>query len=521
MSEQSSTGWKPLVPGGTDRLQAHAAMNERVMTMSSAVINVHLERPIGVISKHIYGHFAEHLGRCIEEGIWVGEESSIPNEAGVRKDMVAALRAIRAPIVRWPGGCFADAYDWRDGIGPRDQRPRRLNVWWDKEEDNHFGTDEFVQFCRMIGAQPYICGNVGSGSPREMMQWLEYCNYAGNTTLAQERAANGSAEPYRIKYWGIGNENYGCGGAYDAAAYAREYRRYASYLRRMDPTVELIACGHSHEWNLEFLENIGRLDTLDHLSLHHYYGSGPARGFSTDEYYGLFPKALELEGRIVRDAELLDFFERGAGRIKLAIDEWGVWHPEANPSSDHYQENTLRDAVCAAVLFDVFNRHCNVISMTNIAQIVNVLQCLIQTAAEKMWLTPTYHVYNMYQPHMNARAVEAEVECSTLDLTHDGKPYSLPTLSASASVGQDKESVCVTFSNVHLRNEMEVTVRFRGVERLGSGRVRVLTARKADAVNGPDAPDAVAPQRGKLRRRGNTVVCTIPPHSMAALMVKL
>lgn len=477
--------------------------------MSTATVSVRLDEPLGHISRHIYGHFAEHLGRCIDEGLWVGEGSSIPNDGGLRLDVLAALRNVQAPIIRWPGGCFADAYDWRDGIGPREHRPRRINVWWDKEEDNHFGTDEFMRVCQLTGAEPYVCANVGSGTPREMMQWLEYCNYGGTSTLAQERAANGHPAPYGVRYWGIGNENWGCGGQYDPADYANEYRRYAQYLRRLDPDVQFIACGFGHDWNLSFLQNVKQLSLVNHLSLHHYYGGGPARGFSEQQYYELFANALKLEGIIERDAELVDFFARGSGHTRLAIDEWGAWHPEAVVKSGLYQENTLRDAVCAAMLFDVFNRHCAVISMTNIAQTVNVLQCLIQTVGERMWLTPTYHAYDLYRPHMEATALRTEVECGRIS-------DDLPSVSASASRASDG-SVCVTCSNIHLQEACEVRVRVQGEGKPAGATVRLLAAEAADAVNGPEAPEAVRPEAGEARVEGGKVVVELPACSTAAL----
>jgi alpha-L-arabinofuranosidase len=489
--------------------------------MSTATVSVDVSRPLGTIHRNLYGHFIEHLGRCVDEGIWVGEGSAIPNSGGIRTDVTEALKAVGAPIVRWPGGCFADAYDWRDGVGPRAARPVRLNHWWAREEDNQFGTDEFIRFCRMTGAEPYICANVGSGSPREMMQWLEYCNYGGGTTLARERAANGGAAPYEVRYWGIGNENWGCGGALDAAEYAREYRRYAGYLRQVDPTVEFIACGHTHEWNLEFLRQVGQFGITPHLSVHHYYTAGPARGFSEEEYYRLFSAALDFEPRIERDAGLLRFFEPSLGRMRLALDEWGAWHPEARNDNGNYQANTLRDAVCAAMLLDVFNRHCSVISMTNIAQTMNVLQCLIQTAGARMWRTPTYHIYDLYRPHMDATAITAEVECPSVSVMRGDAPHPLPLLSASASARDDAGTVCVTLSNVSLTDEMQVMVNLIGAASVEECSLRVLTAPEADAVNGPDEPDAVAPTAGSFTQHGMSVICVLPAHSTAALTARV
>lgn len=486
--------------------------------MISASLQVALNRPLGQLSRHVFGHFAEHLGRCIEEGIWVGERSPIPHDGGLRCDVVAALKAVQAPMVRWPGGCFADAYDWRDGIGPREERPRRINVWWNQEEDNQFGTDEFLRFCACTGAEPYVCANVGSGTPREMMQWLEYCNYAGDTTLARQRAAYGHPEPYGIKYWGIGNENWGCGGVYDAAEYAREYRRYANYLRQVDPAVEFVACGNNHDWNLEFLQNVKRLGLVQHLSVHHYYKSGPARGFTEEEYYELFPRALELEGMIRRDAELLDFFERGSGRIKLAIDEWGVWHPEAVVGNGLYQENTLRDALSATVMFDAFNRQCRSLSMANIAQTVNVLQCLLQTDGAALWRTPTYWAYNLYRPHMDRTALEVEIDGPSRALPPNPGSRCLPLVSASATAGEQGSAPAVSVTNLHLSEACEVTLGLTGGEVGGRAAGWVLAAPCADAINSATEPDAVLPAPLNLEQQGMEVQLKLPPHSVATVV---
>ena len=480
--------------------------------MQKASVEVRMDEPLGRIDPNIYGHFAEHLGRCIDEGIWVGEDCGIANSDGMRTDVIEALGAIDSPVVRWPGGCFADAYDWRDGIGPRDQRPRRINVWWNKEEDNQFGTDEFVKFCRAVGAEPYICGNVGSGSPREMMYWLEYCNYDGDTTLARERGANGSAEPHRIKYWGIGNENYGCGGAYDAGHYAREYRRFASYLRRIDPDIELISCGHTPEWNLEFMKEVGRIDLVDHHSVHHYYKCGPGTGFSESEYYGLFPQALELEGRIRGLSQLMSHFGRGK-RIGIVVDEWGVWHPEADAGL--YQPNTLRDALSAAVVFDVLNRHADVVTMGNIAQTVNVLQCLIQTDGAKMWKTPTYHAYDLYRAHMGKVSLRTDITCERHEFDWDDRRQSVALLSASGSRSEDGSEVAIALTNVHLTEETEVAVRVRDAGAKG-GTMRLLTSENADDVNCGEEPERVALVENAVSG-GDEVSVKLPAKSVAVI----
>ncbi|NSW58461.1 MAG: alpha-N-arabinofuranosidase [Armatimonadetes bacterium] len=481
--------------------------------MLTATVTVRLDEPLGRINPNVYGHFAEHLGRCIDEGTWVGETSAIPNDRGIRKDVVEALKPLQPPVVRWPGGCFADAYDWRDGIGPRDQRPRRINVWWNREEDNQFGTDEFIRFCRAIGAEPYICGNVGSGNPREMMQWLEYCNYEGTTTLAQERAANGHPAPYKVKYWGIGNENWGCGGHYDADHYAREYRRFASYLRRIDPEIQLISCGFNAEWDLAFFNTLKRIDLVDHHSIHHYYKCGPGTGFSEEQYYGLFPAALVMEGQIRRLAQLLGHFERGR-QIGIAVDEWGVWHPEADVGL--YQPNTLRDALAAALVFDVFHRNAEYVTMANIAQLINVLQCLIQTDGAAMWLTPTYHIYDLYKPHMGNVAVRTDVEVDRHEFTLDNQRQSVALVSASASRNNGSGGVVLSVTNLSLDASAEVTVYLHAGEAT-SGSMRLLTATQPDAVNSADKPDAVRVVDGGAVRCAEEITVELPPMSAATV----
>lgn len=481
--------------------------------MLNAGITVRLDEPLGRIDPNVYGHFAEHLGRCIDEGIWVGETSAIPNESGIRNDVTQALKRLRPPVLRWPGGCFADAYDWRDGIGPRDARPRRINVWWNREEDNQFGTDEFVRFCRAIGAEPYICGNVGSGNPREMMQWLEYCNYEGNTTLAQERAANGHCQPHKVKYWGIGNENWGCGGHYDADHYAREYRRFASYLRRIDPDIQLISCGFNAEWDLEFFNALKRIDLVDQHSIHHYYKCGPGTGFSEEQYYGLFPAALVMEGQIRRLAQLLGHFERGR-RVGIAVDEWGVWHPEADVGL--YQPNTLRDALAAALVFDVFHRNAEYVTMGNIAQLINVLQCLIQTDGAAMWLTPTYHVYDLYRPHMGNIAVRTDVQVDRHELTLDNQRHSVALVSASASRDDESGNVVLSLTNLSLDKRAQITVDLHAGQAT-SGTMRVLTATQPDAVNSAEKPDTVRVLDGGTVTCAEQIKLEMPPMSVATL----
>ncbi len=484
--------------------------------MANTSLNILPDEPIGTINPNIYGHFIEHLGRCVDEGIWVGPDSQIPNEAGIRADVTEALAAIDFPLVRWPGGCFADAYDWRDGIGPAEQRPRRRNIWWGKEEDNQFGTDEFMWFCRMTGAEAYICGNVGSGSPREMMEWVEYCNYDGDTELTRQRAENGHPEPYNVIYWGVGNENYGCGGRMEPEQYACLYRLFECYLRPRGSDMKLIACGLDHDWNHRLLNTLGSADKLDLLSIHHYYSAGHSTDFTEQEYYELMVKALKLEDRVVRDTHLIRYFEGdGPGRVGLAIDEWGAWHPDATEPG-LYQESTLRDALSATILFDVFNRHADSVHMTNIAQTMNVLHCLIQTAEEKMWTTPTYHAYDLYRPHMGGAAVRTALECEMLQLEQSGE--SLPLVSASAS-RKDNE-IFITLTNLHLSDTAEVSISV-GESELAAVAARKLAADAPNATNSAQEPGRVDLSAHDVASDDGTISCDLPPASCVAITAKL
>jgi len=489
-----------------------------------ARLTVRLEDRLGTISPMLYGHFAEHLGRCIDEGFWVGDNCEIPHTRGIRNDTVAALRKLRAPVIRWPGGCFADDYHWRDGIGPRDSRPRRLNLWWHAEEPNQFGTHEFIDLCRRTGAEPYICLNVGSGTPEEAAAWVEYCNCAGNTTRAAERAVHGHPEPFAVRYWGVGNENWGCGGRFYPDDYAREYRRFACYLRgRSSSPIELIACGHTTpDWNRKFLETVGDLRMVDHLSVHRYYNCGHAVEFSDTEYYNLFPRALQVEADILDAAAALAVYNKTGRKIGIIVDEWGVWHPEARGDSGLYQRNTLRDALIAAAVFDVFNRHADKVTMANIAQTINVLQCVAQTEGGTMWLTPTYHAFDLYKDHMGNAALRLDVaDAPTVEArTGDGKAVQQPVLSASASLGADGKSVVLTVQNLHLTAECDCQVRLQG-GKAGKVAARILTAKDVRDHNGPEAPNKVRPKRFELTAKGSMLRATLPPHSLVSARIGL
>lgn len=473
----------------------------------------------------LHGQFAEHLGRCCVDGLWVGPASPIPNRDGLRTDVLEALARLGVPQLRWPGGCFADTYHWRDGIGPRDKRPRTLGESCGLRvvEDNGLGTHEFISLCREIGAEPYLAGNVGSGTPQEMMEWVEYCNGTLDTDLVRRRAANGHQDSMKVRYWGVGNENWGCGGNYDAADYAKEYRRYATFLRQVDPYVELIACGgnQDQEWNLRLLETLrDDLKYLDHVSLHQYYEGGHGTEFTEDEYYAVMRAGDLVEDHLRATDAVISFFTHGRRDVGIAFDEYGIWHPEARSHCGYEAANTQRDAIAAAGILDVFHRWCKRVTMANLAQIVNVLQTLIQTDGDRMWLTPTYHLFVLYKPHRGATALRTEVRC---DGERDApalrflKAGYLEMISASASSSEGRATV--SMSNRRLSDPAEVRISVRG-RSVGAANAVVLTADAANAVNSAEHPEEVALRELPVRRDGNTLHVTLPPCSAATIRIE-
>ncbi len=495
--------------------------------MNKANIRLWPELSGAEINPNIYGHFAEHLGRCVYEGIWVGERSRIPNENGMRLDVLAALKQLRAPVMRWPGGCFADDYHWRDGIGPRSQRPKTVNIWWHQTEPNEFGTDEFMAFCRAVGCEPYLAANVGSGTPDEARAWVEYCNFEGESTLTAQRAANGSPEPYGVKYWGVGNENWGCGGRFSAENYAQEFIRFASYISAMDPRAQRVAAGTGVDlanpilarWNHEFCDAMIHQDLIDHLSIHAYFKRGAGAGFSDSEFVALFGDLLTLERELQQTDRLLGFSYPDK-KVGLIIDEWGVWHPEAVVENGLEQPNTLRDALFAGATLNLFNRYAHRITMANIAQTVNVLQCVALTDGARMVLTPTYHIFDMMRPHMGARLLTQEVDSPQTDVHPVGlhRKYPMPFLSVSASISGKKVFLTVTNQNPH--EAIEATIDLRGAA-IGQVSGRVLTADNPRTQNTFDEPKAVTPKRVKVEAPQGTLTHVFPAHSFTSLSLTL
>ncbi|WP_197526889.1 alpha-N-arabinofuranosidase [Pirellulimonas nuda] len=487
-----------------------------------AVGEIHGDQDGGKISRHLYGHFAEHLGRCIYDGIWVGEDSAVPNTHGYRTDIVEALKAIDIPNLRWPGGCFADDYHWRDGIGPLDQRPKRVNLHWGKVIDtNAFGTHEFLDLCELLGADPYIAGNVGSGTPEEMRDWIEYMTFDGDSQLANLRRANGREKPWKVKYFGIGNENWGCGGQMTPEYYSDLYRRYATFCHEYSGNrLVRIACGPNgadRNWSRVVMQRVG--GRTQGLSLHQYTLAAPwgdklpATGFGEEKWFAILKESLGIEHAIRVTEEEMDRVDPKK-RIGLFVDEWGAWYRTEPGAPDYglYQQNSLRDALLAGMSLHMFHEHNDRIHMANIAQVVNVLQAMILTEGDKMLRTPTYHVFEMFKVHHDATRLPLEL--TSPDYAFGGE--SMPALSVSAS-RDDAGKVHVSIVNVDAKAPVKLRCRLSGVD-AGAVRGRVLTAQRLDAHNTFESPDRLTPREfdGASLADGELVV-EAPPRSVLVL----
>jgi alpha-N-arabinofuranosidase len=494
---------------------------------SDIELTVQADRPGDTISRYLYGQFAEHLGRGIYEGIWVGEDSEVPNTNGYRDDVIAALKKLEIPVIRWPGGCFADEYNWRDGIGPRKERPVRINTHWGwVEETNAFGTHEFMTLVEMLGSEAYIAGNVGSGTPREMAQWLEYMTADGDTELAKLRRANGREEPWKVSFWGVGNETWGCGGHMTPAHYTHVYKRYATFLKAPEGNrPKRVASGGSNEdteWT-EALSSGAPTWMMNGIS-HHYYtlptGNWPKKGNSTgfpeEEWISTLRNTMEIDNHLAVNEAVLDEHDT-EGRIGIYLDEWGTWY---DPEEGHepgflYQQNTIRDAVVAALNFNIFHRHTRRLHMANIAQTVNVLQAVVLTEGDRMIVTPTYHAFEMYRPFMDATFIPVETgeipEYSLGDVT-------VPALSVTAA--KTAEGALV-LGLVNLDpNEAASIVAGLGEFSAGSAAGRTLTADTIDGHNSFDDPEAVKPAAIETELRDGKLVLELPAKSVTVVTLR-
>lgn len=467
------------------------------------------------ISRYLYGQFAEHLGRCIYGGLWVEPDSTIPNHNGLRDDVIQALKALKIPVLRWPGGCFADTYHWQDGIGPASNRHTIINTnWGGVVENNHFGTHEFFELCRQLGCEAYINGNLGSGTVREMAEWVEYMTFDGISPMADLRRKNGQKDPWSVDFFGVGNESWGCGGMMRPEYYADLYRHYQTFIRQFNPKYPLkkIAVGPNiddYHWTEVVMKQAGSL--MDGLSLHHYALASawedkrPALAFPDHEWYSLIDSALKMEILIKHHSEIMDRYDPER-KVALIVDEWGSWldiEPGTNPGF-LYQQNTLRDAMVAALTLHIFQQHTERVKMANIAQMVNVLQAMVLTEDDKMVLTPTYYVFKLFQAHQDA---------TPYHMDHANLPAHV-SLSASYKSNQSLITLC----NYDLENEAQLTLKLP-VKKLI--RAQILTATATDAHNSFEQPHAIEPQAfTTVRINPDVITLTLPAKSIVALEVE-
>jgi alpha-L-arabinofuranosidase len=527
-----------------------------LMPMSQAAdsrIEVLTREPIGIIAPEIYGHFAEHLGGVIYDGIWVGEDSKIPNIGGIRKALVEALIKIKPSVIRWPGGCFADSYNWRDGIGPKNQRPRRTNFWrdaaeWPKDapdgpwkyETNQFGTDDFLRFCKLTNAQPYLAANLRSLSAKDFYEWVEYCNSpAGTTTLSDLRAVKGDRDPAGVRFWGVGNESWGCGGNFTPEEYAAEYRRFTAWVPRYGVDLAFVGSGPNGgdlDWTRRFFTKLNERRALGSMwgwALHHYswnvsggrttdwrQGKGDAVNYGDEEWYELLHEADRVETLITDHWNVMGETDR-AHRVKLVVDEWGAWYkPGSEVNNTHLlgQQSTMRDAILAGLTLDIFQRQADKVGMAAIAQLINCLQSLFLTHEDKFVLTPTYHVFDMYAVHQGQNSVRTIFSSPRSSYTRNGQSATIRGLDGSASM--DGKRLCLTVTNPDLKLMRETEIAVRGAT-IKTVQATSLTATDVHAHNSFADPNRIQPQKLQIAFNGGVLVHTFAPASVTRLDIEL
>ncbi len=500
--------------------------------MAKLIINENKE--LSTIEPEIYGHFSEHLGRCIYEGIYVGENSEIPNVNGMRTDVVEALKELKVPMLRWPGGCFADEYHWKDGIGPKETRKKMINTHWGGVvEDNSFGTHEFMELCRQIGCKTYVNGNLGSGTVQEMSEWVEYMTFNGVSPMADLRKKNGHEQPWKVDFFGVGNENWGCGGNMTPEFYANEYRRYQTYVRNYDPEkpIKKVCCGANVD---DYFWTEGVMKTcfshaewahgfMDYLSLHYYVHpegweiKGSSTDFDGEVWYKTLNKALHMDELITRHGTIMDKYDPEK-KVGMCVDEWGAWYtcePGTNPGF-LYQQNTVRDALIAGITLNIFNKHSDRVKIAALAQMVNVLQSVLLTEGDKMIKTPTYHVMHMYRHHQGAKLLESSVTGIDEIGTDEWK---VPKV--TESVSKDKDGIItITLNNLSIETAEEVEVQLaNGVYKVVEA--RIVTNSDMHAHNTFEAPEEVTEKDfNDYEVKGENILVKLPVNSVVEMRLQ-
>ncbi|MDY5181605.1 alpha-N-arabinofuranosidase [Butyribacter sp.] len=500
--------------------------------MAKLIINENKE--LSTIEPEIYGHFSEHLGRCIYEGIYVGENSEIPNVNGMRTDVVEALKELKVPMLRWPGGCFADEYHWKDGIGPKEARKKMINTHWGGVvEDNSFGTHEFMELCRQIGCKTYVNGNLGSGTVQEMSEWIEYMTFNGVSPMADLRKKNGHEQPWKVDFFGVGNENWGCGGNMTPEFYANEYRRYQTYVRNYDTEkpIKKVCCGANVD---DYFWTEGVMKTcfshaewahgfMDYLSLHYYVHpegweiKGSSTDFDGEVWYKTLNKALHMDELITRHGTIMDKYDPEK-KVGMCVDEWGAWYtcePGTNPGF-LYQQNTVRDALIAGITLNIFNKHSDRVKIAALAQMVNVLQSVLLTEGDKMIKTPTYHVMHMYRHHQGAKLLESSITGIDEIGTDEWK---VPKV--TESVSKDKDGIItITLNNLSIESAEEVEVQLaNGVYKVVEA--RIVTNSDMHAHNTFEAPEEVIEKDfNDYEVKGENILVKLPVNSVVEMRLQ-
>ena len=478
------------------------------------------------INRNIYGHFAEHLGHCIYDGFYVGDTSKIPNTNGVRNDIIAALKKMKIPVLRWPGGCFADTYHWKDGIGPKDKRPAMVNRWWGGvTEDNSFGLHDFLNMCELLGTQPYLAGNIGSGTVQELADWVQYVSSNSKNPMSDLRKQNGREKPWDVKFWGVGNEAWGCGGNMTPEYYVGEFKKYSTFMTDWSNSDKIfrVASGANvadYHWTETLMKNIPK-NMMEGVALHHYSfiewdRKGSATDFTEQQYFKTIKRALFMDTLVINHSAIMDKYDPEK-KIALVVDEWGGWYnvePNTNPGF-LYQQNTMRDAMIAGVTLNIFNNHADRVRMANLAQCINVLQAVILTDKEKMILTPTYHVLEMYNVHQDAILLPLKI--STNGYVFNGQ--NIPAVSASAS--KDSTGVIhISLVNIDPGKTQKIIININS-EKMNTVMGRILSSEKIQDYNSFTAPEKIKPAIFKdwvLDKKSMTV--TLPPASVVVLAIK-
>jgi alpha-L-arabinofuranosidase len=530
-----------------------------VAATEETLIEVMIDEPLGIISPFIYSHFTEELGAVIYDGVWVGENSKIPNTGGIRTALIEKMRQIHAPAVRWPGGCFADSYDWRDGVGPKDKRPKRTDFWVDDKDakslpkkgapsydPNLFGTDEFVRFCKLSGAEPYLAANVRSLNAYAFDQWVEYCNSpAGSTTWSDVRAAGGSPEPYNVQYWGVGNESWGCGGNFTPEEYASEYRRYTSWIPKYGVDLKLVASGPNQDdvdWTTRFFENI--FNPERHIrppfgwSMHYYTDLPEALKFTDADVYPGYQLANRMEKIMLDHWTAMGVYDR-THRVKLVVDEYGPWYrfsdSKLDPTHVLGQQLTVRDAIMTALTLDIFNRHPEKVGMAACAQLINCIDSLFLSHEEHFITTPVFHVFDLYKEHMAGQAVRVQFSAADITFPKTMVKKQLSSVGDEAEVGGSEarlwglngsasvtgKVLTLTVVNPHLTEAQPSRIVLRGNAAAASATTEVLGGGDLHSHNTFEQPDAIGTTKGTATVSGKFVQFTLPPSSVTKLTITL